>query len=659
MQKPIRHSTHILETESSKFFNNCIPNDWYVDKPNHDYGLDYNVNIVINNQVTGFNFSVQLKSTGKEKNKDSASITINHSTLSLYNTRLEPVFLVIYVQDEKEAYWYWYNELKIDLTSSQKSFKINIPKTNKLSLINWEEVIKYVRDIFSIKLLIDGIKHLEYGELSNSEILAWRYYYSLDYENAIFYFKNLIREKPNNPVILEGLAYCQYMTYSYKEALYNINRAIDLSKDSRLQLTKACILAEDGIQSGINGKIIEAKNIFRRFIGDNPNLDTYHYNYANTLSRLGETDEAIKHYTICLSLNPNNAKAWKNLGQVYYDIKEHAEELLCYEKALSIEPDMPQALFSKGVTLSHIFNQDKEGLSLMMKSLEIEDEMLQNYPAGYFWLAYANEKLNILDDSLKWINKGLNHNPEDRYCLNFKSNFLIEHWPKADWLKDEAIRFFAFRLELENDYKSLYSLIKIQNITNEQEIYELIRNHTHLLKNANLLTLKKCGIDIHNCIIFLLYYDRYLEVRHICPINRYIDHVISDLYVISSEFLEILDLMFAVGYSKAISEYLKNKDQEQLIKTILDELILTPQAIFELIPEENFSEEDSISIMAHIFLEFPKIVFREFGTQIGYISGLMGLDKPDPIESMTETWVNNLKEQILLATNKRLRLMKE
>jgi hypothetical protein len=117
--------------------------------------------------------------------------------------------------------------------------------------------------------------------------------------------------------------------------------------------------------------------------------------------------------------------------------------------------------------------------------------------------------------------------------------------------------------------------------------------------------------------------------------------------------------MFAVGYSKAISEYLKNKDQEQLIKTILDELILTPQAIFELIPEENFSEEDSISIMAHIFLEFPKIVFREFGTQIGYISGLMGLDKPDPIESMTETWVNNLKEQILLATNKRLRLMKE
>lgn len=36
MQGPIRHSTHILETESSRFFNICVPNDWNVDKPDHD-----------------------------------------------------------------------------------------------------------------------------------------------------------------------------------------------------------------------------------------------------------------------------------------------------------------------------------------------------------------------------------------------------------------------------------------------------------------------------------------------------------------------------------------------------------------------------------------------------------------------------------------------
>ena len=142
VDKPERPNNHILETESSKFFQNQVPNDWYIDKPDHDYGIDFNVNIVINNQVTGLNFSVQLKSTKSSKNKDSVSITLKHSTLGLFNTRLEPILLVTYIQDEKKAYWYWYNDLHIDLTSSQKTYKIRIPKANLLSSINWDRIHK-------------------------------------------------------------------------------------------------------------------------------------------------------------------------------------------------------------------------------------------------------------------------------------------------------------------------------------------------------------------------------------------------------------------------------------------------------------------------------------------------------------------------------------
>ncbi len=82
------------------------------------------------------------------------------------------MLLVTYVQQEKEAYWCWYNELELDLTSSQKSYTINIPKANKLSQIDWNSISKYVQDIFSVKMLVDGIKFLEYEEISNSQILA-------------------------------------------------------------------------------------------------------------------------------------------------------------------------------------------------------------------------------------------------------------------------------------------------------------------------------------------------------------------------------------------------------------------------------------------------------------------------------------------------------
>lgn len=278
MDKPHRHNTHILETESSKFFTLHIPDEWYFDKPEHDYGIDFIVNIVSKNQVTGLSFSVQLKSKIKENNPKSASIKLKHSTLGLFNTKLEPVLLVVYVKVDKEAYWCWYDDLNIDLTSSQKTYTVNIPKSNRLSQIDWETISKHVQNVFSIKMLVEGIKELEYDEISNSQILAWRYYFSEDYEKAIFYFKNLLKETPDDIVILEGLAQSQYNNFNYKEAIDNINRAIELSGNSNQYLTKACILAEDGIQNEIKGKIIEAKNLFKDFLEEDNNQFIYHYN---------------------------------------------------------------------------------------------------------------------------------------------------------------------------------------------------------------------------------------------------------------------------------------------------------------------------------------------------------------------------------------------
>ncbi|PKP03858.1 MAG: hypothetical protein CVU11_07030 [Bacteroidetes bacterium HGW-Bacteroidetes-6] len=659
MPKPIRHNNHILETESNKFFNNQVPNEWIIDKPEHDYGIDCNVNIVIDNEVTGLSFSVQLKSKTQDRYPDSAIITLKHSTLSLYNTMLAPVLLVAYIQEEKEAYWYWYNDLNINLSTQQKTFKIKIPKTNKLSQISWSTVVKYVQDVFSIKTLVDGIRFLEYNEISNSELLAWRYYYSEDYENAIFYFKNLLRDNSQNVTVLEGLSQSQYQTFNYKEALFNINKAIELSGKHNLNLTKACILAEDGIQNGIKGKIIEARNIFKQFIDSGPRQAGYHYNYANTLSKLGQYEEAINHYQKCLKIDPNFATAWKNLGQVYWDIQEHEKELECYNKALVISPKLPQALFSKGVTLSRIYNQYEEALTLMLEALKYEEEMLHSYPYGYFGIAYAYEKLNKLRDSLIWINKGLDLYPEDIYYLNFKSNLLIEHWKENEWLKEEAICFFEFRLELENDFKSLYALMIIRDLDDEQEILSLLKKHTTLLKETSLDTLKKCGIKLKEHLIFLLHYDKYQGFRKDYPIHRYLDHLISELFVVSTEFWEILDLIFATSFSSAVFEYYKNKNSNVIAQKILEGLMLSPDAIEELIPNTNYAQDEAISLMSHIYLGFSTIIVREFGAQTGMITGALGLEKPDEADSLPQPWYDDLKEKVLLVANGKLKLLKE
>lgn len=660
MNKPIRPAAHILETESSKFFSNQVPDEWFVDKPDHDYGVDFVVNIAVNNQVTGLNFSVQLKSKEKETNPDYASITLKTSTLGFYQMRLEPILLVNYIRQEKEAYWFWYNNLDISYVNNTKTVKVNIPKTNKLGSVDWNAIKKYVQQVFSIKTLVDGIQLLEYDEISNTEILAWKHYYARDYEKASFYFKNLLKDSPKNLVtVLEGLAHALYMSYQYKEALQHINRAIELSGTANQFLTKACILTEDGIANGIRGKLIEAKTIFEKFLQENPEKDVYQFNYANTLRYLEESDTAIKHYKLCLKINPHYAEAWKNLGSVYFNTHNHKEELKCYNRALQINPDLAEALFSKGITLSHIYSKHKEGLTLMLRAIEISDNLVVNFPRGYFWLAYLNEKLNNLQDALYYINQGLSIHPEDIYLLNFKSNLLASNWEKNESFKENAIAFFTYRLELENDYKSLYFLIRIRRIFDEQNLLNLLKKHTPLLKNATLDTFRKCNIAIKSFLTFLLLYDKYLEMRHAHPIHRYIDHLISGHYTISTTLLEVLDLFFATSFSNAIIAYLENRNPKQMEKTILAGLSVAPKAIFELIPNENFSQEDAISIMTSVYLEFPTLVTREFGIQIGFILGNLGLDKRDPTKSITEKWFDDLCELTLLTTNRKLKLLRE
>lgn len=659
LDKPNRHNNHILETESNKFFNNHVPNEWFIDKPDHDYGIDFAVNIVLNNQVTGLSFSVQLKSKIKEIYTKSSSIKLKHSTLGLFNTKLEPVLLIVYVQVDKEAYWCWYNDLIIDLTSTQKTYTVQIPKTNKLSQIDWESVSKYIQSVFSIKMLVEGIKTLEYDEISNSQVLAWKYYFSKDFEKAVFYFKNLLKETPNDIATLEGLAQCQYNIFNYKEAIISINKAIELAGNINQYLTKACILAEDGMQNGIKGKIIEAKNLFKDFLDQNNKQFIYHYNYANTLSRLGYNQEAIEHFNICLKLNPNFEQAWKNLGQVYFDVGEHEKEITCYDNALRINPKLPQALFSKGVTLSHIYNKDKEGLNLMLQAIGNDDNMLLEFQYGYFGIAYAYEKLGNIKESLTWINKGLDHYSDDIIYLNFKSNLLIKNWADNEWVKTDAIRFFEFRLELDKDFKSLYAILLVKQITDEKTIFDLIKKHTPIFREISFESIKLCDIDLRKNIVFLLHYDRYLEFRNTYPIQRYLDHLISELFVISSEFWELLDLIFAKSFSSAISEYSISKNPNTIANSILEALTFTPNSLRIIFSDSEIALKDAISIMTHIYLDFPTVIIREFGVQFGMINGSLGLEKPDSAENLPEVWYNKMRERTLIEINRRLKLLKE
>ena len=153
MSFPIRHENHTLEQESETFFLGKIPQDWVPNKPQQDYGVDFQIGITEDRELRGLEILVQLKASEKSgDNEDSEDIILNVSTYNYLRNLLTVVMLIKYVKASNEAYWVLLRDIEPPKDENQKSFTVHIPKTNIVSTIDWEHLASIVRDITNLKL---------------------------------------------------------------------------------------------------------------------------------------------------------------------------------------------------------------------------------------------------------------------------------------------------------------------------------------------------------------------------------------------------------------------------------------------------------------------------------------------------------------------------
>jgi len=85
-----------------------------------------------------------------------------------------------------------------------------------------------------------------------------------------------------------------------------------------------------------------------------PNNALAYYNKGNVLRNLKEYGEAIKMYDKCLQLDPNNALAYYNKGNVLRNLKEYGEAIKMYDKSLQLDPNNADAYHNKRLALSYL-----------------------------------------------------------------------------------------------------------------------------------------------------------------------------------------------------------------------------------------------------------------------------------------------------------------
>ncbi len=415
MEYPIRHRNHVLENLSDINLRNFIPVEWVLNPFPHDYGTDYHCEVSKDGFVIGTNFTIQLKSKENEIDKNFIVITkIKRSTINRWLKRLEPTMLIVFVNSENELYWLWFEENTVDLSKKNKEFQIKVPRLNKLSEINWNNINEKLEAIFSRKYML---YELPKNILDLSEKFAWNSFFNKDYEKALVGLKEIIKSK-NDPLIWNAISVCHYEMFHLDDALIANSKALDILKDEYYLLeNKAAIITELGIKTKDIDKLKIAIKLYENLIKLNSNSSNLHFNYSNALYAIDSKNEAKENILKSLKLNPNKADAWKNLGSIYHDNKNFIEELDCFETALRIDPNLPEANFNKGLTLFKEFGQAKEGLELMLKSIENSNQFDFTFPDAYFWIAEAYLSLGKIKEATFFNSRCLQLKPEKEYVL--------------------------------------------------------------------------------------------------------------------------------------------------------------------------------------------------------------------------------------------------
>lgn len=133
---PKRSREHVIEEDSEKFVERIIPSQWNQGRYKRDYGIDLLYEIAVNREMTGANFSIQLKSTDNLKINKQGNIpcSIETKTIRYFLERPEPVIFLIYDVKNDKGYWTWIQDfIRSELKpkwKTQKKATIRIPVSN-------------------------------------------------------------------------------------------------------------------------------------------------------------------------------------------------------------------------------------------------------------------------------------------------------------------------------------------------------------------------------------------------------------------------------------------------------------------------------------------------------------------------------------------------
>lgn len=131
---PRRPADHVLGDVAESYVAATFPDEWIVRKIASDYGLDLEVEIVLNERVTGATFSVQVKGTDQQLHDDLVSVRLETRSINYWRRRPERVMLAVYARREQIVLWTWADDIAV---SEGGNTRCTISRNDRLDRVDW------------------------------------------------------------------------------------------------------------------------------------------------------------------------------------------------------------------------------------------------------------------------------------------------------------------------------------------------------------------------------------------------------------------------------------------------------------------------------------------------------------------------------------------
>jgi tetratricopeptide (TPR) repeat protein len=169
------------------------------------------------------------------------------------------------------------------------------------------------------------------------------------YEEALFSFDLVVSIKPDDDYAWQhhGLTLCKLGRY--EEAVASLDRSIEIKSNDNTWLIRGMSLFD-------LDRCEEAVASYKRAVEINPENYKAWNNLGGVLYKLGRYEEVIASYKRIVEINPENYRAWHILGITFSKLGKYQDALDDFQQAIEIKPDKYNSWHDRGSIFFHLGN---------------------------------------------------------------------------------------------------------------------------------------------------------------------------------------------------------------------------------------------------------------------------------------------------------------